>query len=603
MSKDLQSLIRNFSIIAHIDHGKSTLADRFLEATGAVTAREFREQILDAMDLERERGITIKAHAVAIRYQAKDGQTYALHLIDTPGHVDFTYEVSRSLAACEGALLLVDATQGVQAQTIANVNLAMANKLTIVPVINKIDLASADIEGTKHQIADVLTLDVSDALLVSAKEGRGVPDTLEAIVSRIPPPAGDPEKPLKALIFDSWFDNYQGVIVLLRVIDGAVRPGTKIRVMSNDRLFEVAEVGQFTPKRAKTAQLLTGEVGYLCANMKEVADVKIGDTLTDAARPTEQAFPGYKEVKPLVFCGLYSTDTAKYEDLRDALLKLRLNDSSFVYEPETSLALGFGFRCGFLGLLHMEIIQERLEREYGLTLITTAPTVVYRVLTTKGDVLEIDNPAELPPSSSIESFEEPFILATIITPERYVGTLLQLCQERRGVQRSIHYLDPTRVMLTYELPLNEVILDFYDKLKSKTQGYASLDYELLGYRESDLVKLDILLNGEPVDALSFITHRERSYQRGRLLAEKMKELIPKQMFEIAIQAAIGNKVIARETIGAIKKNVTAKCYGGDITRKRKLWEKQKEGKKRMKQVGKVEVPQEAFLAILKVSDE
>jgi GTP-binding protein LepA len=603
MSQDLQSLIRNFSIIAHIDHGKSTLADRFLEATGAITAREFREQILDAMDLERERGITIKAHAVAIRYQAKDGQTYALHLIDTPGHVDFTYEVSRSLAACEGALLLVDATQGVQAQTIANVNLAMANKLTIIPVINKIDLASADIEATKHQISDILTLEASDALLVSAKEGRGVTDVLEAIVARIPPPSGRDDKPLKALIFDSWFDNYQGVIVLTRIIDGAVRPGMKIKVMSNDRVFEVTEVGQFTPKRTKTNQLLTGEVGYLCANMKEVADVKIGDTITDAVKPTDQAFPGYKEVKPLVFCGLYSTDTAKYEDLRDALLKLRLNDSSFVYEPETSLALGFGFRCGFLGLLHMEIIQERLEREYGLTLITTAPTVVYRILTTKGDVLEIDNPAELPPPSSIDTFEEPFILATIITPERYVGTLLQLCQERRGVQRSIHYLDPTRVMLTYELPLNEVILDFYDKLKSKTQGYASLDYELLGYRESDLVKLDILLNSEPVDALSFITHRDRAYQRGRQLAEKMKELIPKQMFEIAIQAAIGNKVIARETIGALKKNVTAKCYGGDITRKRKLWEKQKEGKKRMKAVGKVEVPQEAFLAILKVSDE
>jgi GTP-binding protein LepA len=603
MSQDAQSLIRNFSIIAHIDHGKSTLADRFLEATGAITAREFKEQILDAMDLERERGITIKAHAVAIRYQAQDGKTYLLHLIDTPGHVDFTYEVSRSLAACEGSLLLVDATQGVQAQTIANVNLAMANKHAIIPVINKIDLASADVEGTKHQISEVLTLDASDAMLVSAKEGRGVPEVLEAIVKRIPPPSGDPESPLKALIFDSWFDNYQGVIVLTRIVDGSVRPGMKIKVMSNDRLFEVTEVGQFTPKRTKGTQLSTGEVGYLCANMKEVADVKIGDTLTDAARPTAQPFPGYKEVKPLVFCGLYSTDTARYEDLRDALLKLRLNDSSFIYEPETSLALGFGFRCGFLGLLHMEIIQERLEREYGLTLITTAPTVVYRILTTKGEVLEIDNPAELPPPGSIEAFEEPFILATLISPERYVGTLLQLCQERRGIQRSIHYLDPTRVMISYELPLNEVILDFYDKLKSKTQGYASLDYELIGYRESDLVKLDILLNAEPVDALSFITHRDRAYQRGRQLAEKMKELIPKQMFEIAIQAAIGNKVIARETIGAMKKNVTAKCYGGDISRKRKLWEKQKEGKKRMKAVGKVEVPQEAFLAILKVGEE
>ena len=603
MNQDSQSLIRNFSIIAHIDHGKSTLADRFLEATGAISAREFREQILDAMDLERERGITIKAHAVAIRYQAKDGKTYALHLIDTPGHVDFTYEVSRSLAACEGALLLVDATQGVQAQTIANVNLAMANHLTILPVINKIDLASADVEGTTHQISEILTLDSSDAMLVSAKEGRGVHEVLEAIVSRIPPPSGDPGKPLKALIFDSWFDNYQGVIVLTRIVDGAVKPGMKIKVMSNDRTFEVMEVGQFTPKRTKTGQLLTGEVGYLCANMKEVADVKIGDTLTDAGQSTDQPFPGYKEVKPLVFCGLYSTDTAKYEDLRDALLKLRLNDSSFVYEPETSLALGFGFRCGFLGLLHMEIIQERLEREYGLTLITTAPTVVYRIMTTKGEVLEIDNPAKLPPPGSIEVFEEPYILATLIAPERYAGSLIQLCQERRGVQRSMQYLDPTRVIVMYELPLNEVILDFFDKLKSKTQGYASLDYELLGYRESELVKLDILLNGEAIDALSFITHRDRSYQRGRQLAEKMKELIPKQMFEIAIQAAIGNKVIARETIGAMKKNVTAKCYGGDISRKRKLWEKQKEGKKRMKSVGKVEVPQEAFLAILKVGEE
>ncbi|MCA1958058.1 MAG: translation elongation factor 4 [Nitrospira sp.] len=599
----MQSLIRNFSIIAHIDHGKSTLADRFLEATGAVTAREAKEQILDAMDLERERGITIKAHAVAIRYKAKDGKIYALHLIDTPGHVDFTYEVSRSLAACEGSLLLVDATQGVQAQTIANVNLAMANKHVIIPVINKIDLASADVEGTKQSMSEVLMLDSAEAIPISAKEGRGVPEVLEAIIERIPPPSGDPDGPLKALIFDSWFDNYQGVIVLIRVVDGFVRPGMRIKVMSNDRVFEVTEVGQFTPKRVKKPELLTGEVGYLCANMKEVADVKIGDTITDAARPAVEPLPGYKEVKPLVFCGLYSTDTAKYEDLRDALLKLRLNDSSFVYEPETSLALGFGFRCGFLGLLHMEIIQERLEREYGLSLITTAPTVVYRVTTTKGQVLEIDNPAELPPPHLIERFEEPFILVTIITPERYMGAILQLCQERRGIQRSIQFLDPTRVMIGYEMPLNEVILDFYDKLKSRTQGYASLDYEMLGYRESDLVKLDILLNGEAVDALSFITHRERSYPRGRQLVEKMKELIPRQMFEIAVQAAIGNKIIARETIGAMKKNVTAKCYGGDITRKRKLLEKQKEGKKRMKAVGSVEVPQEAFLAILRVGDE
>jgi GTP-binding protein LepA len=599
----LQSLIRNFSIIAHIDHGKSTLADRFLEATGAVSARESKEQILDAMDLERERGITIKAHAVAVRYKAKDGKTYALHLIDTPGHVDFTYEVSRSLAACEGALLLVDATQGVQAQTIANVNLAMANNLTIIPVINKIDLASADLEGTKQSIADVLMLDATDALPISAKEGRGVPEVLEAVIARIPSPSGDPQAPLKALIFDSWFDNYQGVIVLTRVVDGALRPGMKIKVMSNDRTFEVMEVGQFTPKRTKKTELLTGEVGYLCANMREVADVKIGDTLTDAVTPTSAPFPGYKEVKPLVFCGLYPTDTARYEDLRDALVKLRLNDSSFVYEPETSLALGFGFRCGFLGLLHMEIIQERLEREYDLTLLTTAPTVVYRVLTTTGEVLEVNNPSQLPPPSSIDSFEEPFILASVITPERYMGAILKLCQERRGIQRSMHFLDPTRVVISYELPLNEVILDFYDKLKSRTQGYASLDYELLGYRESDLVRLDILLNGEAVDALSFITHKDRSIQRGRQLAEKMKELIPRQMYEIAIQAAIGSKIIARETIGAMKKNVLAKCYGGDITRKRKLLEKQKEGKKRMKSVGSVEVPQEAFLAILKVGEE
>ena len=599
----MQSLIRNFSIIAHIDHGKSTLADRFLEATGAVTARESKEQILDAMDLERERGITIKAHAVAVRYKAKDGKTYALHLIDTPGHVDFTYEVSRSLAACEGALLLVDATQGVQAQTIANVNLAMANNLTIIPVINKIDLASSDLEGTKQSISDLLMLDATDALPISAKEGRGVPEVLEAVIARIPPPSGDPQASLKALIFDSWFDNYQGVIVLTRVVDGALQPGMKIKVMSNDRTFEVMEVGQFTPKRTKKTELLTGEVGYLCANMREVADVKIGDTITDAVSPTRVPFPGYKEVKPLVFCGLYPTDTARYEDLRDALVKLRLNDSSFVYEPETSLALGFGFRCGFLGLLHMEIIQERLEREYDLTLLTTAPTVVYRVLTTKGEVLEVNNPAQLPPPSSIDSFEEPFILASVMTPERYMGAILQLCQERRGIQRSMQFLDPTRVMISYELPLNEVILDFYDKLKSRTQGYASLDYELLGYRESDLVRLDILLNGEAVDALSFITHKDRSIQRGRQLAEKMKELIPRQMYEIAIQAAIGSKIIARETIGAMKKNVLAKCYGGDITRKRKLLEKQKEGKKRMKSVGSVEVPQEAFLAILKVGEE
>ncbi|MBI5776934.1 MAG: elongation factor 4 [Nitrospirae bacterium] len=602
-NNDLQTHTRNFSIIAHIDHGKSTLADRLLEATGAITSREARAQILDAMDLERERGITIKAHAVALHYQAADNNRYALHLIDTPGHVDFTYEVSRSLAACEGALLLVDASQGVEAQTIANAHLAIANNLVILPVINKIDLPGADVEGVKQQIQDVLGLDVKDALLISAKEGRGIPEVLEAIVARIPPPSGDPAKPLKALVFDSWFDNYQGVIVLIRVVDGQIKPGMKIQAMSNNRMFEVMEVGQFTPKRTKTDQLGAGDVGYVCAGMREVADTKIGDTLTDASRPTDAPFPGYKEVRPMVFCGLYTTDTARFEDLRDALQKLRLNDSSFVYEPESSLALGFGFRCGFLGLLHMEIIQERLEREYNLTLITTAPTVVYQVLTTAGDILTIDNPAKLPPPSSIESFEEPFIRATIIAPERYVGNILKLCQERRGIQQGLQYLDPTRIMLTYELPLNEIILDFYDRLKSRTQGYASFDYEVLGYRTGDMVKIDMLLNGETVDALSFVTHKDNAYARGRQMAEKMKELIPKQMFEIAIQAAIGSKIIARETIGAIKKNVTAKCYGGDISRKRKLWEKQKEGKKRMKQVGKVEVPQEAFLALLKVTGE
>jgi GTP-binding protein LepA len=573
-----------------------------LEYTGAISARESREQILDAMDLERERGITIKAHTVTIRYKAEDGNEYLLNLIDTPGHVDFTYEVSRSLAACEGALLLVDASQGVEAQTIANAHLAADNHLTIVPVINKVDLASADIEGTKRQIEDVLGLDAHEAVQASAKAGLGTKEVLEAVVNRIPPPSGSPERPLKALVFDTWFDNYQGVTVLARVGDGAITPGMKVRMVGTEKVFEVLEVGVFNPKRVKQERLDTGEVGYVVAGIKRIGDTRIGDTITEADRPTATPYPGYKEAKPMVFCGLYPTDSDLFEDLRDALEKLRLNDSSFVYEPETSLALGFGFRCGFLGLLHMEIIQERLEREYTLDLISTTPTVLYRVTTTKGEVLSIDNPAKLPEPNHIERFEEPFIKATIITPEAYVGNLLALCQERRGTQQGLTYLNPTRVMMTYEMPLNEIVLDFYDRLKSKTQGYASLDYEVIGYQPSELVKVDILLNGESVDALSFIVHRDKAISRGRQVAEKMKEFIPRQMFEVAIQAAIGSKIIARETVGAMKKNVTAKCYGGDITRKRKLWEKQKEGKKRMKQVGRVEVPQEAFLALLKVTD-
>ncbi len=595
--------IRNFSIIAHIDHGKSTLADRFLELTGAITPREFREQILDDMDLERERGITIKARAVTTSYKAHDGHTYQLNLIDTPGHVDFTYEVSRSLAACEGALLLVDATQGVEAQTIANVYLAMANNLVILPVINKIDLPSADIEGVKQQIAEVLGMDGEETLLVSAKQGIGVDEVLDAVVRRMPPPTGALNASLKALMFDSWFDSYQGAIALVRIVDGMVRPGMPIQLMSTQRTFDVSEVGIFSPKRTRTNELRAGAVGYVVAGMKDVADTKIGDTLTEAARPTNVPLPGYREAKPMVFCGLYTMDHSDYEDLRDSLDKLRLNDSSFVYEPESSLALGFGFRCGFLGLLHMEIIRERLHREYGLELISTAPTVIYRVRTKQDEVLAIENPSKFPEPDAIAVMEEPFIQATIIAPERYAGNILSLCQERRGTQKSMQYLDTTRIMLVYELPLNEMVLDFYDKLKSRTQGYASLDYELTEYRESELVKLDLLLNGETIDALSLIAHKDKAYHRGRQLAEKMKELIPRQMFEIAIQAAIGKRVIARETISAIKKNVTAKCYGGDITRKRKLWEKQKEGKKRMKQIGRVEVPQEAFLALLKVKDD
>ena len=594
--------IRNFSIIAHIDHGKSTLADRLLEHTGALTSRELREQVLDDMDLERERGITIKAHAVRLQHRAADGRDYIFNLIDTPGHVDFTYEVSRSLAACEGALLVVDASQGVEAQTIANAQLAVAHSLAIVPVINKIDLPNADVDKVKRELEDVLAIDASEAILASAKEGIGIAEILEAIVRRIPPPSGDPEAPLKALIFDSWFDNYQGTVILARLMDGRVRAGMKVTLMATGKSFEVNSVGVFTPKRVEATELSAGEAGYIIAGIRNVKDAKSGDTVTETARPTSTPCPGYTDVKPMVFCGLYSIDSAEYEALRDALEKLQLNDASFTFEPETSLALGFGFRCGFLGLLHMEIVRERLEREYRLALISTAPTVVYRVTTIQGEVLHIENPAKLPDVQKIVSFEEPIIRATIITPEPYLGALLRLCEERRGRQIEMKYLDVHRLMLTYHVPLNEVILDFYDRLKSISKGYASFDYELVGYEASDLVKVDILLNGETVDALSCIIHRDKAPIRGRQLAEKMHELIPRQMFEIAIQAAIGSRVIARETVRAMKKNVTAKCYGGDITRKRKLWEKQKEGKKRMKQVGRVEVPQEAFLALLKVKD-
>lgn len=598
----LQDKIRNFSIIAHIDHGKSTLADRLLEHTGAIAQRDFKEQILDDMDLERERGITIKAHAVRLNYKAKDGNQYILNLIDTPGHVDFTYEVSRSLAACEGAILVVDASQGVEAQTIANAYLAVDNRLEILPVINKIDLPGADIDDTKRQIHDILGLDDSEAIPASAKEGIGTVEILEAIISKIPAPAGDLNKPLKALIFDSWYDNYQGVVVLIRIIDGMIRPRQQIMMMSTKSVYEVISLGIFTPKPVQVNELTAGEVGFVVAGIKKMGETKIGDTMTNAAKPTTSPFPGYREVKPMVFAGLYPSDTDEYKELREAVEKLRLNDSSFTFEPESSLALGFGFRCGFLGLLHMEIIHERLEREFGLTLISTAPTVVYKITTTAGENLTIDSPADLPPMQNIAVFEEPFILATIIAPAEYVGSIIALCQDRRGIQRDMKYVSKERMMLTYELPLNEIVLDFYDKLKSISKGYASLDYEILGYRDSNVIRLDVLLNGEIVDALSFITHRDKAEPRGRMLAEKIKELIPRQMFEVIIQAAIGGKIIARETVKALKKNVIAKCYGGDISRKRKLLEKQKKGKKRMKQFGKIEIPQEAFLAILKVKE-
>ncbi len=598
--------IRNFCIIAHIDHGKSTLADRILEYTGALSDREMAaaggDQVLDDMDLERERGITIKAHAVRLRYKASDGRDYVLNLIDTPGHVDFTYEVSRSMAACEGALLVVDASQGVEAQTLANAYLAIDHDLEMIPVINKIDLPSANIEEVKRQIEEIVGLDSSSAIPASAKEGIGTRDILEAVVQHIPAPSGRSDAPLRALLFDSWYDTYQGVVILVRVVDGTLRPKQKIKLYSTAAMYEVQSVGVFTPKMQETPELSQGEVGYIIAGIKRVTDAKIGDTVMDAERPGEAPLPGYKDVKPMVFAGIYPVNSDDYEDLRDALEKLRLNDSSFSYEPETSLALGFGFRCGFLGLLHMDIVKERLEREFKLSLIPTAPTVVYRVTKNDGDVVMVDNPAKLPKVQDIQRIEEPFIVASIITPEQYVGSLIALCQERRGIQKEITYITKDRVLITYDLPLNEIVMDFYDKLKSLTKGYASLDYDLSGYVESDLVKLDMLLNGEPVDALSLITHRDKAAIRGRQLAERLKEVIPRQLYEVVIQAAIGSKIISRETVKALRKNVTAKCYGGDITRKRKLLEKQKEGKKRMKQVGSVELPQEAFLAVLKVGE-
>ncbi|HJY86743.1 MAG TPA: translation elongation factor 4 [Candidatus Acidoferrales bacterium] len=592
--------VRNFSIIAHIDHGKSTLADRLLELTGALSQREMTAQVLDSMELERERGITIKAKSIRLHYTARDGNTYRLNLIDTPGHVDFSYEVSRALSACEGALLVVDASQGVEAQTVANTFLAAQHDLTIIPVINKIDLPAARPEEVKEQIESVLAIPAADALAISAKSGLGVEEVLEAAVERVPPPRGSPEAPLRALIFDSWFDSYRGAVVLVRVVEGRITPHTPIRLCSNNEVYEVEDLGALTPKPVKLEVLEAGDVGFVIANIKRVADARVGDTMVEAERPAPP-LPGFEAIKPMVFAGLYPVLADEYEPLRDALGKLQLNDAAFFYEPENSVALGFGFRCGFLGLLHMEIVQERLEREFGLNLITTAPSVRFRITTTQGQTLEADSPTKFPPPSVIHKIEEPILTAMIITSEESVGAILHLSEEKRGVQKNFEYLSPQRVMLTYELPLNEIVLDFYDRLKSVSRGYASLDYHLAGYREADLVKMDVLVGGEPVDALAMVCHREQAYERGRDLVNRLRKLIPRQLFEVPIQAAIGSRVIARETVPPMRKNVLAKCYGGDITRKRKLLEKQKEGKKRMKRVGRVDIPQEAFLAVLKVT--